>query len=109
VRGFNGLHKQQVVRSIRIAGSIPHFVRAATFDHIEAARYVASSRLSRMLKKSASGVLASLRGSTYRSVRLAVLVAGALPGERRVLARRGWAGEKSSLLEHPTRHSPLVL
>src|SRR6185503_16866374 len=32
----------------------------------------------RMLKKSASGVLASLRGSTYRSVRLASLLAAAL-------------------------------
>ena len=35
--------------------------------------------LSRMLKKSASGVLASLRGSTYRSVRLASSLAAALP------------------------------
>ena len=34
--------------------------------------------LSRMLKKSASGVLASLRGSTYRSVRLASSLAAAL-------------------------------
>jgi hypothetical protein len=34
--------------------------------------------MSRMLKKSASGVLASLRGSTYRSVRLAALLATAL-------------------------------
>ena len=32
-----------------------------------------------MLKKSASGVLASLRGSTYRSVRLASSLAAALP------------------------------
>ncbi len=32
----------------------------------------------RTLKKSASGVLASLRGSTYRSVRLAALLAAAL-------------------------------
>src|SRR5690349_16458295 len=32
----------------------------------------------RMLKKSASGVLASLRGSTYRSVRLAPSLAAAL-------------------------------
>jgi hypothetical protein len=31
-----------------------------------------------MLKKSASGVLASLRGSTYRSVRLAAWLAAAL-------------------------------
>ena len=33
---------------------------------------------SRMLKKSASGVLAAHRGSTYRSVRLASLLAAAL-------------------------------
>ena len=33
---------------------------------------------SRLLKKSASGVLASLRGSTYRRVRLAVSLAAAL-------------------------------
>ena len=35
-------------------------------------------RTSRMLKKSTSGVLASLRGSTYRSVRLASLLTAAL-------------------------------
>ena len=34
--------------------------------------------MNRMLKKSASGVLASLRGSTYRSVRLASSLAAAL-------------------------------
>ena len=82
----------------------------------------------RMLKKSASGVLASLRGSTrvsrksealeglFRSPRpiawangptkcgpylLASSLAAVLPAERRVLARRGWAGEKSGLFEHP--------
>jgi hypothetical protein len=33
---------------------------------------------SRLLKKSASGVLASLRGSTYRSVRFAASLAAAL-------------------------------
>src|SRR3989442_10014506 len=54
-------------------------------------------------------VLASLRGSTYRSVRLASSLAAALPAERRVSARRGWAGEKSGLFEHPARRSPLLL
>ncbi len=54
-----------------------------------------------MLKKSASCVLASLRGSTYRSVRLAPSLPAALPVERRVLARRGWAGENGGLFEHP--------
>jgi hypothetical protein len=28
-------------------------------------------------------------------------IAAALPGIRRVLARQGWAGEKSGLFEHP--------
>jgi hypothetical protein len=51
-----------------------------------------------MLKKSASFVLASLRGSTYRSVRLASSLAAAAPGARRVLARAGWAGEKVAIL-----------
>ena len=37
--------KPQVVRSIRIAGSTPHFVRAAAFAHIAADRSFASSRL----------------------------------------------------------------
>ena len=40
----------------------------------------------RMLEKSASGVLSSLKGSTYRSVRLASSLAAALP---------------DSLFEHP--------
>ena len=62
-----------------------------------------------MLKKSASGVLASFRGSTYRSVRLASSLAAALPAERRVSARRGWAGEKSRLSEQPAAgHSASV-
>jgi hypothetical protein len=47
----------------------------------------------RMLKKSASGVLASLRGSTYRSVRLASSLAAAL---------------LNGLFEHPGECSPLV-
>jgi hypothetical protein len=42
-----------------------------------------------MLKKSASGVLASLRGSTYRSVRLASSLAAAL---------------LDGLFEHPAWH-----
>jgi hypothetical protein len=47
-----------------------------------------------MLKKTASIVLASFRGSTYRSVRLASSLAAALPAEWRVLERRDWAGKK---------------
>jgi hypothetical protein len=46
-----------------------------------------------MLKKAASGVLASLRGSTYRSVRLASSLAAAL---------------LDSLFEHPVWH-PIVI
>jgi hypothetical protein len=57
-----------------------------------------------MLKQSANFVLASLRGSTYRSVRLASSLAAALLGTRRVLARPGWAGEKSGLFEHPAEY-----
>jgi hypothetical protein len=47
-----------------------------------------------MLKKSASGVLASLRGSTYRSVRLASSLAAAL---------------LDGLFEHPPWCFPIVL
>jgi hypothetical protein len=55
-----------------------------------------------MLKKSASGVLASFRGSTYsKEYDFASLLAAAAPVERRVPARRGWAGEMSGLFEHP--------
>ena len=81
----------------------------------------------RKLKKSASGVLAPLRGSTLKRVfrrpealegifhsprsilrangltqcgtyLLASSLAAALPAEWRVSARRGWAGETSGLL-----------
>ena len=69
-----------------------------------------------MLKKSASVVLTSLRGSyglgkrLFRqamggvgknSLRFASSLAAAVLGERRVLARRGWVGETGSLFEHP--------
>jgi hypothetical protein len=46
-----------------------------------------------MLKKSASGVLASLKGSTYRSVRLASSLAAAL---------------LDSLFEHPAGRIPVM-
>jgi hypothetical protein len=48
---------------------------------------------SRMLKKSASGVLAALRGSTYRVVRLASSLAAAL---------------LDSLFDHPAWYAPAV-
>ena len=74
-----------------------------------------------MLKKSASFVLASLRGSealesiflSPRSILranghtkcgwylLASSLVAALPAERRVLARWGWAGENRGHFEHP--------
>ena len=57
---------------------------------------------------SASFVLASLRGSTYRSVRLASSLATALHAERRVMVRRGWTGEKSGLCEHPAYGVPIA-
>ena len=47
----------------------------------------------RMLKKSASGVLTSLRGSTYRSVRLASSFAAAL---------------LDGLFEHPAGRAPVI-
>src|SRR5437868_2108673 len=85
---------------------------------------------SRLLKKSACFVLASLRGSTRRELLggrkhwrdlsvhqdpfkgrtahtkcgtylLASSLAAALPGTRRVSARQGWAGEKAGLFELP--------
>ena len=34
--------------------------------------------------------------------------AAALPTERRVLARRGWVGEKSGLFEHPAWCTPVI-
>jgi hypothetical protein len=46
-----------------------------------------------MLKKSASGVLAALRGSTYRSVRFASSLAAAL---------------LDSLFEHPAWRTPAI-
>ena len=55
-----------------------------------------------MLKKPASGVLASLRSSTYRSVRLRLLArCGLIWGKARLGRARVWAGEKSGLFEHP--------
>jgi hypothetical protein len=74
-----------------------------------------------MLQKPSSYVLVSLRGSEalegiFRSPRsiqranghtkcgwylLASSLIAALPAERRVSARRGWAGEKPGLFEHP--------
>ena len=55
-----------------------------------------------MLKKSASGVLASLRSSKRtEAYAFASSLAAALHGIRRVSTRQGWAGEKSGLFEHP--------
>jgi len=53
-----------------------------------------------MLKKSASSVLASLTKTVKRETKVS-FGAAALPAERRASARRGWAGEKSGLFEHP--------
>lgn len=57
---------------------------------------------SRMLKKSANGVLASLSGTVKRETRVSCGAAGLLR-TRRVSARQGWAGEKSGFFEHPAR------
>ena len=53
-----------------------------------------------MLKKPASIVLASLPGTVKRETSVSRGVA-ALLGTTRVSARRGWAGKKSGLFEHP--------
>jgi hypothetical protein len=42
-------------------------------------------------------------------LRLAFSLVAALPGTRRVSARRGWAGETSGLFEYPARCFPIVL
>jgi len=60
-----------------------------------------------MLKKSASGVLASLPGTVKRETMVSRGTA-ALLGTRRVSARQGWAGEKSGLFEHPAWCTPIV-
>jgi hypothetical protein len=70
---------------IRGAGIASVYLRPGSF---------LSKMSNRMLKKSASGVLASLRGSTYRSVRLASSLAAAL---------------LDSLFEHPGVYGPIVL
>jgi hypothetical protein len=54
-----------------------------------------------MLKKSASIVLASFRPSTYPKGTPRAFTRCGLAAERRVLARLGWAGEKSGHFEHP--------
>jgi len=64
---------------------------------------------SRMLNKSASFVLTSLRGSTHgkeydsrlRSLRPCL-------GKARLM-RQGWAGEKSGLFEHPAGYLDAVV
>src|SRR6185436_20671751 len=86
---------------------------------------------SRMLKKSTSFVLGTSKSSTgtrpphhsaartnlvlliRRTVRPRGYASGfdspaTLPAEGRVLARRGWVGEKSGLFEHPTVVGPVV-
>ena len=67
----------------------PIIVRSSSLSALTAPNKLTN----RMLKKSASFVLVSLRGSTYRSVRLtSSLTAAALNG----------------LFEHPAWHSPIV-
>ena len=46
----------------------------------------------------------SLRGLFRSPSLLGPSLAAALPAEWRVLARRGWAGEKSELFEHPAKN-----
>jgi hypothetical protein len=60
-----------------------------------------------MLKNFASFVLISQESST--GTRPPHYSPAALPAERRVSARRGWAGETSNLFEHPAENSPVIL
>jgi hypothetical protein len=60
-----------------------------------------------MLKKSASGVLASLPGGVKRETR-DNRGAAALPGIRRVLARQGWEGEMVAFLSILRECSPVI-
>jgi len=63
-----------------------------------------------MLKKSSGGVLASLRSSTYRGVRLRLFArCGLAWGKARLGRARVWAGEKSGLFEHPVWCAPVLL
>ncbi len=47
--------------------------------------------------------------STWTSPPQPASLAAALHAERRVLARRGWVGEKSGHFEHPAYGVPIVL
>jgi hypothetical protein len=60
---------------VRINLCAMQMIRSSTWAALSLTFLIGSSR---MLKKSASGVLAALRGSTYRSVRLASSLAAAL-------------------------------
>ena len=52
----------------------------------------------------------SLRSEAQRTEAYAspLFLVAALPAERHVLARRGWAGQKSGLFEHPAHYSVLI-
>ena len=60
-----------------------------------------------MLENPASDILDSLQRGVKRETRVSC-GAAALPAERRVSARRGWAGEKSGHFEHPARFTPVT-
>jgi len=63
-----------------------------------------------MLKKFFSFVLGLSKSSTYPTGYASGFDSpAALPAERRVSARRDWAGEISDLFEHPAWNFPVVL
>jgi len=65
---------------------------------------------SQAVEKFRRGVLASVRDSKVRDeVSIVFSLGAALPAERRVLARRGWAGEKSGPFEEPAGSASAVL
>ena len=65
---------------------------------------------SQAVEKFRHGVIASVRDSKLRDeVSIVSSPGAALPAERRVLARRGWAGEKSGLFEEPAGSASAIL
>ena len=74
----SGWTGEKVARSGRPISPLPGEVTSELGGVYICERCSFGARTSRMLKKSASSVLASLRGSTYRSVRLASSLAAAL-------------------------------
>src|SRR5256885_2037375 len=88
---WGGRRRRKTSPSIRAWSTMPGWTCLLATQADLALREISPNGASRMLKKPASIVLASLRGSTYRSVRLASSLAAAL---------------LDGLFEHPAYGSP---